>query len=108
MFKFEMSKVFATPLEVGLKLTKAMSPQIENKKEHTKKVPYQSAIGNLMYYMICIRVDIAYSVGVVSQFFTYLKEIHWKVVRRIFRYLKGTSMSRLLYDGKRSANLVGL
>jgi len=68
MFKLEMSKVVATPLEVGLKLTKAMSPQIENKKEHMKKVPYQSAIGSLMHYMICIRVDIAYSVGVVSQF----------------------------------------
>ncbi len=41
MFKLEMSKVVATPLEEGLKLIKAMSPQIESKKEHMKKVPYQ-------------------------------------------------------------------
>jgi hypothetical protein len=38
MFKLEMSKVVATSLEVGLKLTKAMSPQIESKKKHMKKV----------------------------------------------------------------------
>jgi hypothetical protein len=41
MFKLEMSKVVATPLEEGLKLIQAMSPQIESKKEHMKKVPYQ-------------------------------------------------------------------
>jgi ATP-binding cassette subfamily B (MDR/TAP) protein 1 len=85
MFKLEMNKVVATPLEVGLKLTKAMFFHIESKKEHMKKVPYQSAIGSLIYYMICIRPDIAYSVGVMSQFFTYPREIHWKVVKRIFR-----------------------
>jgi hypothetical protein len=51
MFKLEMSKVVATPLEVGLKLTKAMSPQIESKKKHMKKVPYQSSLGSLMYYI---------------------------------------------------------
>jgi hypothetical protein len=38
MFKLEMNKV-ATPLEVGLKLTKEMSFQIENEKVDMKKVP---------------------------------------------------------------------
>jgi ATP-binding cassette subfamily B (MDR/TAP) protein 1 len=84
MFKLEMGKVVATPLEVGLKLTKAMSPQIESKREHMKKVPYQSAVGSLMYCMICIKLDIAYSMGVVSQFLTDPREIHWKAVKRIF------------------------
>ena len=32
------------------------------------KVPYASAIGNLMYAMVCIRPDIAHAVGVVSRF----------------------------------------
>jgi ATP-binding cassette subfamily B (MDR/TAP) protein 1 len=66
MFKLEMNKVVATPLEVGLKLIKTMSFQIESKKEHMKKVPNQSALGSLMYYMICIRPDITFSLGVVS------------------------------------------
>jgi hypothetical protein len=38
--------------------------------------------------------------GVVSQFLIDPNDTHWKVVKRIFKYLKGTSMSRLLYDGK--------
>jgi hypothetical protein len=84
-----------------------MFPQIESKKEHMKKVPYQSVVGSLMYCMICIRLDIAYSMGVVSQFPIDLGKIHWKALERIFRYLKGTSMLGLPYDGKRNANLVG-
>jgi len=61
MFKLEMSKIVATPLETGLKLTKDMSPQIESEKEHMKEVPFQSVVGSLMYCMICTRPNIAYS-----------------------------------------------
>jgi ATP-binding cassette subfamily B (MDR/TAP) protein 1 len=61
-----MNKIIATPLEIGLKLTMDMSFQIEVEKEHMKEVPYQSAIGSLMYCMICTRPNIAYSVGVIS------------------------------------------
>ncbi|RVW12442.1 Retrovirus-related Pol polyprotein from transposon TNT 1-94 [Vitis vinifera] len=32
------------------------------------KVPYASAIGSLMYVMVCTRPDIAHAVGVVSKF----------------------------------------
>ncbi|RVW76575.1 Retrovirus-related Pol polyprotein from transposon TNT 1-94 [Vitis vinifera] len=32
------------------------------------KVPYASAIGSLMYVMVCTRLDIAHAVGVVSRF----------------------------------------
>jgi hypothetical protein len=45
--------------------------------------------------------------GVVSQFLIDPSETHWRAVKRIFKYLKGSSMSRLLYDGKRNANLMG-
>jgi len=45
--------------------------------------------------------------GIISQFLTDLGETHWKAVKRIFKYLKGTLMLGLRYDGKRSANLVG-
>jgi hypothetical protein len=79
-----------------------------------KKVPYQGVVGSLMYCMICTRPNIAYSMGVVSKFLTNPGKTHWKAIERICkaiericRYLKGTSMLGLLYDGKRNANLVG-
>jgi hypothetical protein len=45
--------------------------------------------------------------GIISKILINLGETHWKVFKRIFKYLKCTSMSKLLYDGKRSANLMG-
>ena len=36
------------------------------------KVPYASAIGSLIYAMVCTRPNIAHAVGVVSRFLTIL------------------------------------
>ena len=42
------------------------------------KVRYQSAVGSLMYAMVCTRPDIAYAVGVVSWFMSNPGEAHWQ------------------------------
>ena len=55
------------------------------------KVRYQSAVGSLMYAMVCTRPDIAYAVGVVSWFMSNPGEAHWAVVKWILRYLRDTS-----------------
>ena len=62
-----------------------------------KKVPYQSAVGSLMYAMLCTRPDIAYAVGVVSRFMSNPGEAHWSAVKWIFRYLRGTSKMCLCF-----------
>ncbi|XP_070039108.1 secreted RxLR effector protein 161-like [Nicotiana tomentosiformis] len=55
------------------------------------KVSYASAVGSLMYVMVCTRPDIAYAVGVVSRYMSYPGKEHWEGVKWILRYLKGTS-----------------
>ena len=55
------------------------------------KIPYTSAIGSLMYAMICTRPDIAHAVGVVSWFLTNPGKEHWEAMKWILRYLRGTS-----------------
>ena len=50
------------------KLSKEQSPKTEEERDHMSKVPYASAIGSLMYAMVCTRLDIAHAVGVVSKF----------------------------------------
>ena len=47
------------------------------------KVPYASTIGSLMYAMIATRPDIAFAVGVVSQYVANLGKRHWEVVKCI-------------------------
>ena len=55
------------------------------------KIPYASAVGSMMYAMVCTRPDIAHSVGVVSRFLANPRKQHWEAVKWILRYLKGTS-----------------
>ncbi|KAL2231740.1 UNVERIFIED_CONTAM: Retrovirus-related Pol polyprotein from transposon TNT 1-94 [Sesamum indicum] len=68
--------------------------------------PYASAIGSLMYAMICTRPDIAHAVGVVSRFMSNPGVMHWEAVKWILRYLRGTKDRALVfgsdYDKRRS------
>ena len=66
---------------------------------HMSKVTYASAIGNLMYTMVCTRLDIAHVVGVVSRFMSRPRKQHWEVVKWILRYLKGSSDTCLYFTG---------
>ena len=60
------------------------------------KVPYASAVGSLMYVMVCTKLDIAHAVGVVSRYMSHLGIEHWNVVKWIVRYLIGTSSVYIL------------
>ena len=63
------------------------------------RVPYASAVGSLMYAMLCTQPDIYFAVGMVSRYQSNLGPVHWQAVKRIFRYLHGTSNLILCYQG---------
>ena len=52
-----------------------------------------------MFAMICTRLDIAQAVGAVSRFMANPGKEHWNAVKRILRYLNGTSDVALCYGG---------
>ena len=85
------AKTRNTPLGTHLKFSKKQSPQTGEEESHMSKVPYASAVGSLMYAMVCTRPDIAHAVGVVSRFLSNPGKEHWEGVKWILRYLKGTS-----------------
>ena len=62
------------------------------------KVPYLSAIGSLMYAMMCTRPDICHAVGMTRRHQSNPGQEHWKPVKRILRYLKGTTDYSLCYQ----------
>ena len=63
-------------------------------------VPYASAFGSLMYAMVCTIPYIAHAVGVLSRFMSKPGKEHWTTVKRVFRYLRGTSDYGLCYQGR--------
>ena len=93
------AKPVSTPLGSHFKLSKEQSPKTEEERDHMSKVPYASAIGSLMYAMVCTRPDIAHAVGVVSRFMSRPGKQHWEAVKWILRYLKGSLDTCLCFTG---------
>ena len=58
---------------------------------------YQFVVEFFMYVMLDIRFDIVYFVFVINQYVFNFDEIHWIVVKRIFRYLKNTLHFRFIF-----------
>jgi len=71
-----------------------------------RDVPYQEAVGSLMYAALGTRPDIAFAVQNVSRFSSKPGPVHWEAVKRIFRYLKGTREWWLTY-GEKQTDLTG-
>ena len=58
---------------------------------------YRSMIGSLLY-LIVSRLDIAFNVGLCARFQVAPKESHLTAVKRIIRYINGTSNYGILYS----------
>ena len=63
------------------------------------KIPYASAIGFIMYAMICTCHDVSYALTMMSRYRSNPGEGHWTTVKNILKYLKRTKDSFLLYGG---------
>ncbi|GJU70104.1 retrovirus-related pol polyprotein from transposon TNT 1-94 [Tanacetum coccineum] len=78
-------------------------PKSEEDKEDMSRVPYSSAVGSLMYAMVCTRPDLAHAVSVVSRYMHNPGKIHWEAFKCILRYLKGTSNIGLSFEKSRAS-----
>ncbi|GKF16071.1 putative RNA-directed DNA polymerase, partial [Tanacetum coccineum] len=105
-FNMDKSKVVSSPLTPNFKLIDKDCPSSKKNIEKMDKVPYASAVGSLMYAMVCTRSDLAHAVGVVSRFLSNPGKKHWEAVKWIFQYLQGTSKLGITF-GNRKPMLVG-
>ena len=66
--------------------------------ERMSKIPYASAIGSLMYVMLCTQPDIAHAVSVTSRYQSNPGEEHWTSVKCILKYLRRTKDMFLVFE----------
>ena len=97
-FNMENSKRGSLPFRHGIHLSKEQSPKTPEQKERMSRIPYASAVGSLMYAMLCTRPDICYAVGVVSRYQSDPGEEHWIAVKHILKYLRRTRDYMLVYS----------
>lgn len=95
-FGMKECKPVATPSDINVKLSKHLgSSDID--EEELSKIPYQAAVGSLLYLTQCTRPDIQFAVNDVSRFNSNYRIPHWTAVKRIMRYLNGTKDLKLRY-----------
>ena len=100
-YGFEDLKPVSLPMETSIRLTSAQSPTMTQEIAYMCNIPYQEAVGSLMYASLGTCPDITYAVQTVSYFSKNPGQAHWEVVKHIFRYLKGSKEIWLTYGGEK-------
>jgi ATP-binding cassette subfamily B (MDR/TAP) protein 1 len=100
------AKKVSTPLVAHFKLSSALCPKSDDDVEYMSGVPYSSAVGSLMYAMVCSCPDLSNALSFIRRYMANPGKEHWKVVHWIYRYLRGTSTVRLQF-GKSGDGIVG-
>ena len=101
-FGMENAKPVKIPVDTCTKLVKGT----EDEEIFDQKL-YQSAVGSHLYLSVGTRPDITYDVNNVAKFSSHPTIQYWTGVKRIMRYLKGTTNFGLLYSKQESSKCVG-
>jgi hypothetical protein len=99
-FNMQECKPVKVPIPVGVNLYVDQCPKTQEEEEDMSRVPYASAIGSLMYAMVCTTPDIADGVRVLRRYMSKLEKEHLTKIKRVFRYLHGTTSYGLCYQGR--------
>jgi ATP-binding cassette subfamily B (MDR/TAP) protein 1 len=98
-FGMEKAKPVGSPFASHFKLSKTQAPKTVEERESMADIPYASAVGSLVYAMVCTRPDIVQGVGVVSRYMSDPGKEHWNGVKWLLRYLRGSSDRCIEYGG---------
>ncbi|KAJ3014098.1 hypothetical protein NUW54_g1393 [Trametes sanguinea] len=82
-----------------------MCPSTPSAVREMQDVPYGQAVGSLFYLAVATRPDIARTVGNLARFSKSPGMAHWKAVKHLFRYIKGTLDYKLTYSPASSDEL---
>ena len=80
-FNMHNAKPVSTPLATHFKLSSALCPVSEDDIKYISRVPYSSAVGSLMYTMVCSRPDLSHGLSVVSTYMANPGKEHWNIVQ---------------------------
>ena len=90
-FGMQDCKPVSTPISTGVYYSKMDCPSTDEEKAEMSDIPYRRVIGKLLYLAVNTRPDIATAVGTLARFVSNPGQMHWKGVKHIMRYLRGTA-----------------
>ncbi|WVZ58300.1 hypothetical protein U9M48_008583 [Paspalum notatum var. saurae] len=99
-FNMHDSKKGFLPVSPGTILSKTQCPSTTDEQKRMSEIPYASAIGSIMYAMICTRPDVSFALSVTNRYQSCLGEDHWITVKNILKYLRRTKDAFLVFGGE--------
>lgn len=96
-----------TPIAKGDKFSLNQCPKTDLEIKEMQKIPYSSTIGSLMYAQVCTRPDIVFVVGLLGRYLSIPGLDHWKIVKRVMRYLQRMKDLMLTYRKSDSLEKIG-
>ena len=108
-FNIQDSNEVSTLIIPGSSLMASTSPPDATDSERLNTIPYQNAVGSLLYLYVYQATwpDFVFAVSTVSRFNNNFNESHWIAVKRTIKYLKSTRNLKLTYSISAEQYLVG-
>jgi hypothetical protein len=70
-------------------------------------IPYTSAIGFIMYAMLCTGPYVSYALSATSRYQSNYGEAHWTIVKNILKCLRRTKEAFLMFGGEEKLIVTG-
>jgi hypothetical protein len=99
-FNMQNSKKGFLPMSHDITLRKSQCPMTPDEQKKMSAIPYASAIGSIMYAMLCTRPDVSFALSVTSRYQSDFGEDHWIVVKGMLKYLRRTKDMFLIFGGE--------
>jgi hypothetical protein len=99
-FNMQDSKKGLLPMSHGITLSKKQCPSKPDEQERMRVIPYASAIGSIMYAMLCTCLDVSYALSATSRYQSNYGEAHWTIIKNILKYLRRTKEAFLMFGGE--------
>jgi hypothetical protein len=65
-----------------------------------RAILYASAIGFIMYAMLCTRPDVSYAISATNRYQSNYGEAHCTIINNILKYLRRTKEAFLVFGGE--------
>jgi hypothetical protein len=104
-----MHKYSASPAPIvkGDRYEDFQCPRNQYELDQIKVVPYASAVRSLQYAQVCTCLDLAFVTGLLGRFQSNPGIEHWKLVKKVLRYLQGMKGLILTYRKSYSLQIIG-
>lgn len=106
-FNMENCNPVNSPMDANQKLSIEMCPKADDERQEMENVPYQEAIGCIMYAAQITRPDICFAVNALSCYNTNYGSAHLTALKRVIRYLKGTIDCKLTFRPDGNDEMIG-